>query len=183
LHTSLPARGGRPRWRLKHRPGAAAAPDAVEDRSGITANSTDPNALFEGGMARLSRGDYRGARAYFRTLQTEHPSRAEEGAFFYAATFFREGNWDRSRHEFKRFIRRFPDSPRLSQVYWHLAMCDASFGNNVRPMAELRYVIRHVRNDPTTANTAASDLRTLMRRRGGIVIQYWRAWMRWCHAR
>src|SRR5262249_39496928 len=78
-------------WRLEHLPGDAAASDAVEDRSGITANSTDPNALFEGGMARLSRGDYRGARAYFRTLQTEHPSRAEEGTFFYAATFFREG--------------------------------------------------------------------------------------------
>src|SRR5262245_57496980 len=35
-------------------------------------------------------------------------------------------------------------------------MCDGSVGQNIRRMAELRYVIRRARNDPETANTAVA---------------------------
>jgi hypothetical protein len=50
----------------------------------------------------------------------ENDPEAENGAFFYAASFFRGGDFMRARHEFKRLIRRFPTGRWVPSAYWHL---------------------------------------------------------------
>jgi tetratricopeptide (TPR) repeat protein len=163
-------------WRLRHLPGdEAAAKDGVDDVS-IAADVADPNVLFERGMARMNQGDYRAARGYFRKLRLDHPSRAEEASLFYAASFLREGDWPRCLHEFKRLIREYPASPRVPQAYWHLAMCERNAGKLARPMAELRYTMRLARGDPAMTKLVAADLELLQKRRGGILLDWWRRW-------
>jgi len=163
-------------WRLHHLPeDAPAAKDGVDDVSSVP-DVTDPDALFAQAMERMNQGDYRGARSYFRKLQLDHPSRAEEARFFYAASFLREGDWPRCLHAFKGLIRDYPTSPRVPQEYWHLAICDRNTGRLARSMALLGYTMRLASSDPATTEMAASDLKVLRRRRGGILIDWWLRW-------
>jgi hypothetical protein len=81
-------------WRLE-RPDAAPTAvvhDVREDMTPVR-GIDDPVALLRGGMALYDTGEYAGARAYFRKLgATSHPE-AENGVFFYAASFFRQGDY------------------------------------------------------------------------------------------
>src|SRR5438093_1054365 len=125
----------------------------------------DPAALRAGGMARYEATDYPGARRFFRKLVAmDHPA-AEDAAFFYAASFFREDNWARARHEFKRLRRRFPQGRWLPAAYWHIAMCERNRGHTGRARRLFASVVRRFPGDPTTVRMAEEGLEELRGRR------------------
>jgi tetratricopeptide (TPR) repeat protein len=162
-------------WRLE-REASSVPPDPVEDLSTL-AGIDDPDALQKGAMARYERGDYPGARIYFRKILHEHPAEAEDAAFFYAASFVREANWSRSRREFKRFVRRFPQSHWVPTAYWEIAVCDREGGRIAQARAGFIAVIRRFPTDPSTVKLASADLERLRRARGGLVLDIWRRWV------
>jgi hypothetical protein len=162
-------------WRLE-RPDSATpvVHDAREDLTTIR-DVTDPVALFTLGMKRYDAVDYPGARVYYRKLLGMTSPQTEDAAFFYAATFFREANWPRARHEFKRLARRFSNGRWVPAAYWHIATCEKSMGHNVRAHRVFAYIVRRFRTkDPQTANMARKDLDSLERRGRGVLTTWWR---------
>jgi hypothetical protein len=163
-------------WRLE-RAAAAGSPvvhDVREDLSSLR-GVDDPNVLFRGGMAEYDATDYPAARVYFRKLLRMNHPESENAAFFYAATFHREGAFPRARHEFKRLIRRHPKSRWIPAAYWHIAMCEKNAGRNSRARRLFAMIVRRFPYDPATVNLARRDLETFQRRRGGVLIEWWRS--------
>jgi TolA-binding protein len=95
--------------------------DEREDLSPLK-GTDDPAALLRGGMALYDKGDNAGARLWFKKLMQTKDPEAENGAFFYAAAFFRQGDYMRARHEFKRLIRRFPKGRWVPGAYWAMPL-------------------------------------------------------------
>lgn len=162
-------------WRLE-RPDAAApvVHDEREDLSSIR-DVDDPATLFALGMQRYEANDYAGARLYYRKLLGMRAPQSEDAAFFYGASFFRQSNWPRARHEFKRLVRRFPTSRWVPAAYWHIATCDRNMGHNRRAHRTFALVARRFKNDPQTARMARADLDALDKRRRGALVDLWRA--------
>jgi tetratricopeptide (TPR) repeat protein len=134
----------------------------------------DPAALLRGGMARYDKGDNAGSRPWFKKLMGVNDPEAENGAFFYAASFFRAGDYMRARHEFKRLVRRFPTSRWVPSAYWHLATCEKALGRMVRARDLFASIVRRFPNDPATVAMAKRDLKTFERRREGVIAKWWR---------
>ncbi|TMB17265.1 MAG: tetratricopeptide repeat protein [Deltaproteobacteria bacterium] len=163
-------------WRLE-RPAGARPPVRHDEREDLSSleGLDDPAALRAGGMARYEATDYPGARRFFRKLVAmDHPA-AEDAAFFYAASFFREDNWARARHEFKRLRRRFPQGRWLPAAYWHIAMCERNRGHTGRARRLFASVVRRFPGDPTTVRMAEEGLEELRGRRGGVLVEWWHA--------
>ena len=148
--------------------------DGREDLRQIT-NVDDPAALLRAGMGRYDATDYPAARAYFWKLRESRDPEADNGAFFYGATFFREGSWPRARHEFKRLIRRFPQSRWVPAAYWHIASCDKNLGHARRARRTFALVVRRFPGDPSTAALARRELASFDRRREGVLVKWWRS--------
>ena len=162
-------------WRLE-RPETATAVvhDTREDLSGLK-GIDDPVVLFQRGMALYDKSEYPEARAHFRkAFATTHPE-AENAAFFYAATFYRQGNWPRTGHEFKRLIRRWPHGRWVPSAYWHIAQAEKAIGRNGRARRLFASIVRRFPKDPATVNLAQRELSTFERRREGLLAKWWRS--------
>ena len=161
-------------WRLE-RPAAATAVvlDVREDLSSLR-GIDDPATLLRDGMALYDKTDYAGARVYLRKLLATSDPEAENGAFFYAATFFRQGDYPRARHEFKRLIRRYPSGRWVPASYWHVATCEKTLGRNVRARRLFATIVRRFPDDPSTTNMARRELASFERRREGAIAKWWR---------
>jgi hypothetical protein len=162
-------------WRLER--AVAPAPvvhDEREDLSPIR-DVVDPAAIFAGGMKRYDALDYPGARVYYRKLLGMRAPQSEDAAFFYAATFFREANWTRARHEFKRLARRFPSSRWVPAAYWHIATCDRNLGHNGRSHRTFAMIVRRFPKDTQTASMAKKDRDGFDLRRRGVLVNLWRS--------
>jgi tetratricopeptide (TPR) repeat protein len=161
-------------WRLE-RPKAAppVVHDVPEDLTPL-AGIDDPTVLFTGGMARYDARDYPAARMHFRKLLLGTSAEAEDAAFFYAASFFREGDWRRARHEFKRLLWRWPRSRWVPAAYWHVATCEKQLGHSVRARRLLATIVRRFPDDPTTVRMARHELASVQRRRRGVLTEWWR---------
>jgi hypothetical protein len=118
------------------------------------------------GMAAFDAQNYRTARAHFRVVMDAGTPDAPNAAFFYAASFFREESWDRAAREFKRLIRRFPQSSWVPAAHWHVAICDLRRGRTRRALAGFRAVVRRFPQDGITVENARIELRRMARRRG-----------------
>jgi tetratricopeptide (TPR) repeat protein len=174
MQTYLPRPEPARLWRLE-RPEtpAAVVHDAREDLSPLR-GIDDPAALFRGGMALYDAGDYPGARAYLRKLMaTSHPE-AENGTFFYAASFFRQGDYPRARHEFKRLVRRHRNGRWVPAAYWHVASCEKHVGRYVRARRLFAMVASRFPADPSTTQMARRELAGFQRRREGVLARWWR---------
>lgn len=164
-------------WRLDRPRTNVAQPvehDQPEDLSSLEGVG-DVATLFAGGMARYEKGDYPGARIYFRKIMRDSPAQAEDAALFYAASFFREANWKRARHEFKRLIHRYPNSRWVPPAYWHIAVCEQNMGHIPRARRGFEQIIERFPQDPSTVTLAKRDLDHLRRRRGGLLAEWWRS--------
>jgi tetratricopeptide (TPR) repeat protein len=162
-------------WRLE-KPQAAevVVHDVREDLSAIR-DVVDPVTLFASGMRRYDANDYPGARPYYRKLLATATPQSEDAAFFYAATFFREANWLRARHEFKRLAHRFPSSRWLPAAYWHIATCDKNLGHNGRSHRMFALIVRRFPKDPQTVSMARQALDSFDRRRRGVLVDWFRS--------
>jgi tetratricopeptide (TPR) repeat protein len=160
-------------WRLE-RPdsGSLVAHDEREDLSGLQ-GMNDPAALFAAGLGRYDAIDYAASRVYFRKLLATQSPQAEDGAFFYAASFFRQNEWARARHEFKRLIHRFPKSRWIPAAYWHIANCERNLGHNIRSRRLFAAIVHRFPNDASTVRMAARDLDSFQRRRRGVLVEWW----------
>jgi TolA-binding protein len=98
---------------------------------------------------------------------------AEDASFFYAASFFRQEQWQRASHEFKRLHARFPDGRWAAAAHWHLAIVDLRRGRVRRARERFAYVMRRYANDPATVANAGAELARLRRRRGGLLVELW----------
>ena len=161
-------------WRLER----AELPSTVvyderEDLSSLK-DIDDPAALLRGGMARYDKTDNPGARIWFKKLMQTKDPEAENGAFFYAASFFRQGDCMRARHEFKRLVRRFPNGRWVPSAYWHIATCEKTLGRMVRSRRLFASIVRRFPNDPATVAMAKRELGTFERRREGAIAKWWR---------
>ena len=165
-------------WRLERAP--AERPLVYDGREDLTPlrDLDDPAALFRGGMQHYEAGDYAAARPFFRKLLATTTPEGENAAFFYAATFYRQGDWTRARHEFKRLIRRDRRGRWVPAAYWHLATCERNLGRARRARRLFTLVVRRFPNDPSTTALAARDLTQLARRQRGVLIDWWRSWRR-----
>jgi hypothetical protein len=134
----------------------------------------EPPVLLRGGMALYDKGDNAGARIWFKKLMETKDPEAENGAFFYAASFFRDGDYMRARHEFKRLIRRFPKGRWVPSAYWHIATCEKTLGRMVRSRRLFASIVRRFPNDPATVAMAKRELATFERRREGVIAKWWR---------
>jgi hypothetical protein len=162
-------------WRLE-RPTVAApvAHDVREDLSSLR-GVDDGGTLFRGGMAKYDTQDYAASRVYFRKLLGMTHPESENAAFFYAASFYREGNFQRARHEFKRLIRKYPQGRWTPAAYWHIATCEKNAGHNGRARRILASIVRRFPKDPSTVLMAQRDLESVQRRRGGVLVEWWRS--------
>jgi tetratricopeptide (TPR) repeat protein len=163
-------------WRFE-RPASArpAIPhDAREDLSSLK-GIDDSAALFAGGMQRYDKNDYPGARIWFKKAMQKKSPAAEDARFFYAASFFREAEWVRARHEFKRLIGRFPKGRWIPAAHWHIAMCDKYLGRMARARRRFALIVRRYPNDPATSAMASKELEALGKRRGGVLVDWWRS--------
>ncbi len=161
-------------WRLEFPEGARpAVHDAREDLSRL--GDADAAALFRAGMARYDAADYPGARVYFAKILRTRPGEGEDAGFFYAASFFREAEWRRARHEFKRLIRRHPESHWIPGAYWHLAMCELRMGRVARARRMFAAIMRRFPEDPTTLELARGELDRIERTREGALARWWRS--------
>ena len=147
--------------------------DVREDLSSLR-GIDDPAALLRDGMARYDKTDYPGARVYFRKLRAMSHPEAENGAFFYAATFFRQADWRRARHEFKHLLDRFPSGRWVAPAYWHIASCEKNLGRTGRARRLFMLVVRRFPDDTSTVNMARRDLATFESRREGVIARWWR---------
>jgi TolA-binding protein len=127
-------------------------------------------------MQRYEKNDYAGARIWFRKLARTKSPDAENAQFFYAASFFREADWVRTRHEFKRLLARFPKGRWVPAAHWHIAMCDKYLGRVARARRRFAMIVRRYPNDPSTVAMASTELTALVRRRGGVLVDWWRGW-------
>jgi len=134
----------------------------------------EPAALLRGGMARYDKNDNAGARIWFKKLMQMNDPEAENGAFFYAASFFRGGDYMRARHEFKRLIRLFPKGRWVPSAYWHLGVCEKALGRMVRSRRLFESIVRRFPNDPATVAMAKRELTTFERRHEGVLAKWWR---------
>ncbi len=160
-------------WRLE-RPATTrpAQLDPPEDYSSLT-DVNDPAALFKAGMKRYDANDYDGARLYFRKILDRFPSEGSDAAFFYAASFYRQANWQRARRAFKHLVRTDPHSTWVPAAYWHIFACEKNLGHIARARAGFRMIIRRFAYDPSAVGMAKQDLMQLRRRRGGILVDWW----------
>jgi TolA-binding protein len=131
-------------------------------------------ALLRAGMGHYDATEYPAARVYFRKLRATSDPEADDGAFFYAATFFRESNWLRARHEFKRLLRDFPRSRWVPAAYWHIASCEKNLGHTRRARRTFALVVRRFPSDPSTMNLARRELASFESRREGVLVKWWR---------
>jgi tetratricopeptide (TPR) repeat protein len=159
-------------WRLV-RLAPVVVHDQREDVAALGDLLRDREGLFREGMRRYDAVEYAAARPYFRALRDAPDSRGDDGAFFYAATFFREERWARASHEFKRLLRRDLHGRLAGQAYWHIATCELRLGRARRARAFFARVVRDFQRDPVAARDAAGDLVLLDRRRGGVVQAWW----------
>jgi hypothetical protein len=160
-------------WRLeKHEAPRVVQHDEREDLSTLR-GIDDPAALLRGGMARYDKGDNAGARVWFKKLSMTNDPEAENGAFFYAAATFRQGDCIRAQHEFKRLIHRFPHGRWVPSAYWHLATCEKSLGRMARSRELFASIVRRFPKDPATVAMAKRDLQTFERRREGVIAKWW----------
>ena len=160
-------------WRLE-RPAVARSftPDPRDDISGLR-GVDDPTVLFRGGMAKYDATEYAAARAYFRKLVEMDSPDSENAAFFYAASFYREGSGERARRAFKRLIRRFPESRWVPAAYWHVGSCEKALGHNRRARRIFRNTMRRFPNDRSTVDMSRRELESLQRRRRGVLVEWW----------
>lgn len=161
-------------WRLDRQ--LAPLPVVLDEREDLRTikDVKDPAEMLRSGMSRYDASDYAGARVFFRKLRTTKNPLAEDGAFFYAATFFREANWLRARHEFKWMLRHFAQSRWVPSGYWHIASCDKNLGHMRRSRQTFELVVRRFPNDPSTVNLARRDLMTFQNRHEGALARWWR---------
>jgi TolA-binding protein len=131
--------------------------DVREDLSPL-AGIDDVVTLFKAGMVRYDAGDYAGARVYFAKILRARRPNGDDAAFFYAASFFRQAEWARARHEFKRLIQRYPKSHWVPAAYWHIAMCDLGTGHRARARRGFADVIRRFPNDTGTVAMVRGEL-------------------------
>jgi len=161
-------------WRLER--SLAPPPVVLDEREDLRPieDVNDPAALLRAGMGRYDATEYPAARVYFRKLRATSDPEADNGAFFYAATFFRESNWLRARHEFKRLLRDFPRSRWVPAAYWHIASCEKNLGHTRRARRTFALVARRFPNDPSTVNLARRELNSFESRREGALVKWWR---------
>jgi TolA-binding protein len=119
-------------------------------------------------------GEPRAARAHLRVLMDAGGPEAEEATFYYAVSFFRQGDWARTTREFKRLIGRFPNSRMLAAAHWHIAISDLRRGRVRRGRERFAYLIRRFPNDPTTVANSRAELTRLERRNEGLLVRWWR---------
>jgi tetratricopeptide (TPR) repeat protein len=163
-------------WRLERTPAERSTVfDGKEDLTSLR-GIDDPALLFRSGMERYDANDHAAARQYFRKLLPTTTPEGENAAFFYAATFYRQGDWARARHEFKRLLRRDRHGRWEPAAYWHLATCEKNLGRTRRARRLFAMIVRRFPNDPSTTTMAARDLTRLERRRGGVLVDWWRSW-------
>jgi hypothetical protein len=163
-------------WQLE-RTQLAAGPVVLDEREDLSsiAGMNDPGALFAAGMARYDAGDNPSARIYYRKLRGLGKPESENAAFFYAASFFREANWARARHEFKRVLRGWPQGRWIPAVHWHIATCEKNLGHNARARRLFASIVRRFPDDPNTVRMARNDLAKFSRRRSGVLVEWWRS--------
>ena len=155
-------------WRLTQ----GAAPRIVKD------DPPPPGELssaerFTAGMARFDAGDHRGARAQFRVLMDARAPEAEDATFFHAASFFRDSDWVRARHEFKRLLHRFPKGRWVAAAHWHIGICDLRRGQVRRARRRFEYVVRRYPEDVTTVANSRIEL-SRMELHDGVLVRLWR---------
>jgi hypothetical protein len=164
-------------WRLERPGGDPVVHDEREDLSRLE-GIDDPATLLTTGMRRYDAVAYGDSRIYFRKLLATKSPQAEDAAFFYAASFFRQNEWARARHEFKRLIHRFPKSRWVPAAYWHIATCERNLGHNIRSRRQFGAIVRRFPNDPSTAQMAAHDADSFQHRRRGVLVEWWDAFRR-----
>jgi tetratricopeptide (TPR) repeat protein len=161
-------------WRLER--SLAPQPVVLDEREDLRPikDVNEPAALLRAGMSHYDATEYPASRVYFRKLRATSDPEADDGAFFYAATFFREANWLRARHEFKQLLRRFPRSRWVPAAYWHIASCEKNLGHTRRARRTFALVVRRFPNDPSTVNLARRELNSFESRREGALVKWWR---------
>jgi hypothetical protein len=163
-------------WRLVRGGERASVP--LEHDDPPPANPSAPAERMSAGMERLQQADHRAARAYFRAVMTSKAPQAEDAAFFYAVTFFRQERWEAAQHAFKQLIKRFPSGHWLAAGHWHIAIADARRGRIRRARARFASIIRRFPQDPATVTNARFELRRLTPRGHGLVMELRDRWVR-----
>jgi TolA-binding protein len=99
---------------------------------------------------------------------------AQDAAFFYAASFFRQSDWTRASREFKRLLARDPHGRWAAAAHWHIAICDLRRGRVRRARARFAWVIRRFPEDRATVEGARVELRRITGARRGLLVELWR---------
>jgi TolA-binding protein len=168
----LPRPEGARLWRLARGafivPPVTRTPDPPAPPGHLT-----PAARFQAGMERLNAGDHKMARAHFALVRDTDAPEADDAAFFYAVTRFRDSDWLRAAHEFKRLLHRHPAGRWTPPIPWHLAICDLRRGRLQRAREHFRWIVRSYPEDPATVEGARGELRRMSPNRGGLVGALW----------
>jgi hypothetical protein len=133
----------------------------------------DPKARFDAGMERFNAGENMVAAAWFGSVMKTNAPQAEDATFFHAAAYFRQDDWARTTHEFKRLLKRFPTGHWAAAAHWHIAICDLRRGRTHRARARFAYVIRRFPEDVATVDGARAEIRRIVRRRDGVLLDWW----------
>jgi hypothetical protein len=160
-------------WRRTRGAPAPALPPRIADPPAPPGDLA-PAARLAAGMERLSAGDHPTARAHLALVRDGDAREADDAAFFYAVTLFRDGDWARAAHELKRLRARRPGGRWVPSIHWHLAICDLRRGRTRRARERFEWIVRRFPEDPATVEGARGELRRMERGRGGLVGELWR---------
>jgi tetratricopeptide (TPR) repeat protein len=159
-------------WRLAR--GAPPATLLRRERDAPTPEpGLSPEAAFKAGMARFDAGDHAVARAYFRAVMSTSSPQSEDATFFHAASYFRQDDWVHAADEFKHLLKRYPHGHWVAAAHWHIGICDLRRGRTRRASARFRWIIRELPEDVATADGARAELRRIVRRRDGLLVDLW----------
>jgi tetratricopeptide (TPR) repeat protein len=127
--------------------------------------------LFDRGLAAFENDRYGEARRYFQKILQEFPNRADDALHFYAASFYREGDWDAAIAEFGKLIRNYPQSHWVAGAHWHIGVSLRRLGNYEAARQRFEYVIASFPRKTDVVPLARQELESLPYTGHGVFVE------------
>lgn len=135
----------------------------------VVSNREDAGVLYAKGIKYLGENKPAEARTAFEKVIRNYPdtSSAMNSSYYYAITYFKEGNYPKVIHEFERLIKDYPESNWVPEAYYHIGLSYARLNNLEKARDAYQLIIDRY---PTSNWAGHSRSRLLEMAQGGAVI-------------
>lgn len=96
-----------------------------------TSGGNSPEAMFRKGMTLYDKKKYAEARALFERITGSYQVSytARDSSYYYAASYYLEGNYPKAVAAFQKLLLDFPESPAAAEAYYHIWMSSMKLNN------------------------------------------------------